>query len=499
MKKGPHKRPFFLPLPCPPGIPLRGYSDAFSVREENAEGAGPASLSGSPVLPAEGIPSVSPAEMNLFRLFPLFCGLPLAIPFLSCTYCRNLPEQRVCSSGHGQPLHHATASLVFRGHNMFSSSLSRARLSCACFFLAPGLTYSLFTSRLPAIREQAGLNEAEIGMLILYFGLAALASLLVSATLVRRFGSRPLAIIFTITLLLSITASCAARDELFLACAFMCGGFSIWALADVWNDQHPGHAPRNALQKPEHVFSSRSLQLRSALRLPLGCPFPPPSPFRHLINAAVVLGCYSLLLTTAFRGLQKDTVRPASGTARAKKTHVPVFVICCGLLVSWAYAADGSVAEWGSLYLFSCRGADEETAALAYGAFSVTSGVFRLFDDRLRSLWGRYEALRRRRPSGLRRHGHRSRLSRALVLVSPATASWAWACHPWCPSSSAAPVPARAWLRNRPALPFPCWATRGFSSFLPHSDSSDAHSASTGPCLYLSACAPFSLSALSAP
>ena len=107
-----------------------------------------------------------------------------------------------------------------------------------------------------------------------------------------------------------------------------------------------------------------------------------------MINAAVVLGCYSLLLTTAFRGLQKDTVRPASGTAKAKKTHVPVFVICCGLLVSWAYAADGSVAEWGSLYLFSCRGADEETAALAYGAFSVTSGVFRLFDDRLRSLWG---------------------------------------------------------------------------------------------------------------
>lgn len=58
-----------------------GIAMAFSVREENAEGAGPASLSGSPVLPAEGIPSVSPAEMNLFRLFPLFCGLPLAIPF----------------------------------------------------------------------------------------------------------------------------------------------------------------------------------------------------------------------------------------------------------------------------------------------------------------------------------------------------------------------------------------------------------------------------------
>lgn len=378
---------------------------------------------------------------------------------------------------------------------MFSSSLSRARLSCACFFLAPGLTYSLFTSRLPAIREQAGLNEAEIGMLILYFGLAALASLLVSATLVRRFGSRPLAIIFTITLLLSITASCAARDELFLACAFMCGGFSM-GIADVCINTQ-GMLLEMRFKSPSMSFLHGAYSFGALFGSLSGALFASFS-LSPMINAAVVLGCYSLLLTTAFRGLQKDTVRPASGTARAKKTHVPVFVICCGLLVSWAYAADGSVAEWGSLYLFSCRGADEETAALAYGAFSVTSGVFRLFDDRLRSLWGdmRLSVGGAFWPSAA--WPSLSSLP-SPGSVSPATASWAWVCHPWCPSSSAAPVPARAWLRNRPALPFPCWATRGFSSFLPHSDSSDAHSASTGPCLYLSACAPFSLSALSAP
>ena len=268
---------------------------------------------------------------------------------------------------------------------MFSSSLSKARLSCACFFLAPGLTYSLFTSRLPAIREQAGLNEAEIGMLILYFGLAALASLLVSATLVRHFGSRSLAIIFTITLLLSITASCAARDELFLACAFMCGGFSM-GIADVCINTQ-GMLLEMRFKSPSMSFLHGAYSFGALFGSLSGALFASFS-LSPMINAAVVLGCYSLLLTTAFRGLQKDTDRPASGTARAKKSHVPVFVICCGLLVSWAYAADGSVAEWGSLYLFSCRGADEETAALAYGAFSVTSGVFRLFDGRLRSLWG---------------------------------------------------------------------------------------------------------------
>ena len=255
---------------------------------------------------------------------------------------------------------------------MFSSSLSRARLSCACFFLAPGLTYSLFTSRLPAIREQAGLNEAEIGMLILYFGLAALASLLVSATLVRHFGSRSLAIIFTITLLLSITASCAARDELFLACAFMCGGFSM-GIADVCINTQ-GMLLEMRFKSPSMSFLHGAYSFGALFGSLSGALFASFS-LSPMINAAVVLGCYSLLLTTAFRGLQKDTDRPASGTVRTKKSHVPVFVIC-------------SVAEWGSLYLFSCRGADEETAALAYGAFSVTSGVFRLFDDRLRSLWG---------------------------------------------------------------------------------------------------------------
>ena len=211
---------------------------------------------------------------------------------------------------------------------MFSSSLSKARLSCACFFLAPGLTYSLFTSRLPAIREQAGLNEAEIGMLILYFGLAALASLLVSATLVRHFGSRSLAIIFTITLLLSITASCAARDALFLACAFMCGGFSM-GIADVCINTQ-GMLLEMRFKSPSMSFLHGAYSFGALFGSLSGALFASFS-LSPMINAAVVLGCYSLLLTTAFRGLQKDTDRPASGTARAKKSHVPVFVICCGL------------------------------------------------------------------------------------------------------------------------------------------------------------------------
>lgn len=49
-----------------------------------------------------------------------------------------------------------------------------------------------------------------------------------------------------------------------------------------------------------------------------------------------------------------------------------------------SYAAEGSVAEWGSLLLFTVKGAGEHTAALVFAAFSITTVFCRLFGDRLR-------------------------------------------------------------------------------------------------------------------
>ena len=59
-----------------------------------------------------------------------------------------------------------------------------------------------------------------------------------------------------------------------------------------------------------------------------------------------------------------------------------------GILCRMTYSVDGSVAEWGSLFLYSCKGADEKAAALVYGAFSLTTVAARLFADRLRQIFG---------------------------------------------------------------------------------------------------------------
>ncbi len=66
----------------------------------------------------------------------------------------------------------------------------------------------------------------------------------------------------------------------------------------------------------------------------------------------------------------------------------PLFVVMCGILSMLAYSAEGSVAEWGSLLLFTVKGANESTAALVFAVFSTPTVLGRLFGDRLRSHYG---------------------------------------------------------------------------------------------------------------
>ena len=72
---------------------------------------------------------------------------------------------------------------------MNAISFRRAQLSAANYFLAPGIGYGLFTARLPALAEQTGATDADIGLALLAVGLGSLAMLVMSAKIVRAIGN----------------------------------------------------------------------------------------------------------------------------------------------------------------------------------------------------------------------------------------------------------------------------------------------------------------------
>ena len=264
------------------------------------------------------------------------------------------------------------------------SEFSTARAACAYFFICPGLVYSLLTARLPALKAQTGADDAQIGLILLCLGVSGLVALFGSAWLIARWGSRAVLRLGTFVLLFSLPFCGLASTPLLLALACVLVGCGT-GLADVaMNTQgiqieRRYHAPCMALMHASYSLGGVMGSLMGALFAALG--------FSPLVNFIGVLGGYACFRPLAVPRLQPDGA--TEQTARKRTFRVlPLFVIGCGLLAMCTYAAEGSVAEWGSLLLFSVKGADEQTAALVYGAFAGTTVLCRVFTDRLRSWVG---------------------------------------------------------------------------------------------------------------
>jgi fucose permease len=111
-----------------------------------------------------------------------------------------------------------------------------------------------------------------------------------------------------------------------------------------------------------------------------------------LLNFACVLVLYFCFYPLALPHMLADETQQKDNELK-KSGRIPLFVLLCGLLSMVAYSAEGSVAEWGSLFLFTVKGTSEFMAALVFGAFCTTMVLGRLVGDRLRCAFGDFPLL----------------------------------------------------------------------------------------------------------
>ena len=270
---------------------------------------------------------------------------------------------------------------------MKRSEFTVARAACAYFFVCPGLSYGLLTARLPALKARIGADEAEIGVILLCLGLSGMLSLMGGAWLIARFGSRLVLRAGSLVLLCALPLCALAPSPLFLGLGCVLAGFGI-GLTDVsMNTQgirieRRYHTPCMSVMHASYSLGGVLGSLTGALFAGLGL-----GPF---VNFACVLGLYLCFRPFAVPRLQEDEANTAAKRPASRRAFriPPLFIVGCGLLAMFTYSAEGSVAEWGSLLLFTEKGAGEHTAALVFGAFSCATVLCRLFGDRLRVLVG---------------------------------------------------------------------------------------------------------------
>lgn len=276
---------------------------------------------------------------------------------------------------------------------MFSEAVKN-KLSCAAFFFLPGLSYSLVTSRMPAIKESAQIDDLQLGIALFCLGIAGCIGLFFSSRLVRLLKDRPTiaagASLSTIGLVIAGYANSFAS----LVSVFAVIGFGIGLTDALMNAQGMFY---------ERRYKTRSMNLFHAF-FSLGgivgsltasfCAYLDLSP---LFSFLVLVVPWTVVCLFGCRYLQEEDQTKKASTASkssvAKRSSYPLVLICFGLLSWLAYDIEGSVAEWGSVYMVSSKEADQAVAALVYGLFSGTIFVVRLFGDRLRESVGDFRLL----------------------------------------------------------------------------------------------------------
>lgn len=264
------------------------------------------------------------------------------------------------------------------------SEAVKNKLSCLAFFFLPGLSYSLITSRLPAIKESAQIDDLQLGIALFCLGIAGCVGLFFSSKIVRFLKDRLTiaagASVSTIGLIVS-GASCSFAA---LTTGFSLIGFGIGINDALMNGQGMLYERRyetNSMNLFHAFFSLGGIVGSLAASLCAHFDFSP------LFSFLILAVPWTVVCLLSSKYLQEDDLSKGHSSSPSNlfiKHIYPLILICFGLLCWLAYVIEGSVAEWGAVYMVSSKHSDQAIAALVYGLFSGTIFVVRLFGDRLR-------------------------------------------------------------------------------------------------------------------
>lgn len=254
-------------------------------------------------------------------------------------------------------------------------------LSCFFYFLMVGVYYALFTSRLPAIKAETGIGDAEVGISLLTLGIASVTGLVFCSRLIERFTSRRLLQVSSVALCLIVPFAGLAPNAVTLYIVTACLGLAV-AIWDVCMN-----AQALLLEIETHGRYMGKMQAGYSFGCILGAlvgalfAYFALSPFvTFLAFSLTTLFFWSF----AFRHLKDDLPRQKT----EKRGRMPLFIYFCGLLEILAFTGEGSIGDWGSIFLHSAKGATEATAALSFGVCALAMTLVRTQSDSLREKIG---------------------------------------------------------------------------------------------------------------
>ncbi|WP_328349934.1 MFS transporter [Streptomyces sp. NBC_00457] len=267
----------------------------------------------------------------------------------------------------------------------------RTQLAIAALFCFLGFQYATWASRLPALKTRLDLNAGEVGLLLVACGAGAAASFPLVTFLMKRLGTRLLALLSglgLVAILLGLSAAPNYPVALLIICA---DGVAVGCLNVAMNAQGAtleSTYGRTAMTQLHATFSAGAF-LAALLSSGMNAVTSKIAP--HFAAASVVL---LVLLVCARPRLLADAAKdeqPAEEkTAKKRRTFTRPsrVMLWLGCAMAFAEVVEGSMNDWSALYLKDVTGASAQVAPLGIAVISVMMVVARLLGDGWRSRWG---------------------------------------------------------------------------------------------------------------
>lgn len=266
----------------------------------------------------------------------------------------------------------------------------KARVATQLIFLVCGLGMASWAPMVPYAKDRLGLNDANLGLLLLLLGAGAMLMMPISGWLVSRFGSRititgaVLVMAFALPLLLVLPSTAATAVALFLF------GSGVGAV-DVAMNAHGLHVQnlygRLIMSSLHGLFSVGGLvgSLGLGFLIKLG------------LNPVYAIGCIAALMIGItltqykylFAAALEQQVTADFSTADEKPVSNPRFgwlrgrVLFLGVMCFAIFLAEGAILDWSAIFLRDQKGIEPEFAGAGYAAFSIAMATMRLVGDKL--------------------------------------------------------------------------------------------------------------------
>ena len=265
----------------------------------------------------------------------------------------------------------------------------KASFAIKAIFLVCGLAISSWAPMVPFAKDRLGLNDANLGLLLLCLGAGAISLMPVSGLFSKKYGSRTVIIFASFLMAVTLPLLLVIHSVLWMGVALFIFGAAVGTV-DVAMNAHgvqiQNRYGKSIMSSFHGLFSVGGLLGSLGLGALMKIGFEPiiAALSISILLVIIVVSQYSALLD---KQLEMQAIEKFSSdndtSSGSSSSWLNGSVLFLGTMCFIIFLSEGAMLDWSAVFLKENRGIDSQLSGIGYAAFSVAMATMRLLGDKL--------------------------------------------------------------------------------------------------------------------